>query len=368
MKLKNICEITSSKRIYASEYTKYGIPFYRSKEIIELANGSTPSLELFISQEKFNEIKMKFDVPQINDILLTAVGTLGVSYLVKDDKFYFKDGNLMWFKNIKNNVLPKYLFYYFNSSIFKNNLNTISIGSTQKALTIDKVKEIEVNIPNISIQQHIVDTIGSIDGLIESTNKKIEKISEILLKLFDRLPTSTGNKFSDVFTTWNGGTFSSKDYVDKSKHKLITIKNINGNGFDSSNPTYFQYDPKYEKFRLKIGDILLTMTGAYLGRTGIVDDNNCFLNQRILKVSSISPAFTYCFLLKNKDNIFNLGKGSAQQNLGLKETNNFNVDYSLESIESFKKYDIIIEMLIKNKIEIRNLNNLKQEYLKKFFG
>lgn len=159
MKLKNICEITSSKRIYASEYTKYGIPFYRSKEIIELANGSTPLLELFISQEKFNEIKMKFDVPQINDILLTAVGTLGVSYLVKDDKFYFKDGNLMWFKNIKNNVLPKYLFYYFNSSIFKNNLNTISIGSTQKALTIDKVKEIEVNIPNISIQQHIVDIL-----------------------------------------------------------------------------------------------------------------------------------------------------------------------------------------------------------------
>ena len=34
-KLENCCEVTSSKRIFYSEYVDNGIPFYRSKEIIE---------------------------------------------------------------------------------------------------------------------------------------------------------------------------------------------------------------------------------------------------------------------------------------------------------------------------------------------
>ncbi len=159
MKLKNLCEITSSKRIFANEYTKEGIPFYRSKEIIELSSGKNPTTELYISDEKYNEIKNKHTVPQENDILLTAVGTIGVSYLVKNSNFYFKDGNLMWFRNIKNNVLPKFLCYYFKSQKFLNEINTIAIGSTQKALTIDKVKEIEIYVPDLVEQQHIVDIV-----------------------------------------------------------------------------------------------------------------------------------------------------------------------------------------------------------------
>ena len=131
---------------------------------------------------------------------------------------------------------------------------------------------------------------------------------------------------------------------------------------------YFKYNEKYEKYRLNIGDILLTMTGAYLGRSGIVDDENCFLNQRVLKVSSVSNAFTYCFLQKNKDNIFNLGKGSAQQNLGLKELACFDVNYSTETIKEFTNYDLFIDNIVKYKITIRKLNNIKQIYLKKFFG
>lgn len=110
------------------------------------------------------------------------------------------------------------------------------------------------------------------------------------------------------------------------------------------------------------------MTGAYLGRSGIVDDENCFLNQRVLKVSSVSNAFTYCFLQKNKDNIFNLGKGSAQQNLGLKELACFDVNYSTETIKEFTNYDLFIDNIVKYKITIRKLNNIKQIYLKKFFG
>ena len=38
-KLGDLCQITSSKRIFSEEYVDTGIPFYRSKEIIEKALG-----------------------------------------------------------------------------------------------------------------------------------------------------------------------------------------------------------------------------------------------------------------------------------------------------------------------------------------
>ena len=74
VRLGEVAEITSSKRIFYSEYVEYGIPFYRSKEIIEFSKGNNPQNELFIDENKYNDIANKFGVPQANDILLTSVG------------------------------------------------------------------------------------------------------------------------------------------------------------------------------------------------------------------------------------------------------------------------------------------------------
>ena len=59
-KLGDICDITSSRRIFLNEYVKEGVPFYRSKEIIEKAKGNNISTELFITNERYDEIKRCF--------------------------------------------------------------------------------------------------------------------------------------------------------------------------------------------------------------------------------------------------------------------------------------------------------------------
>ena len=101
--LGEISTITSSKRIFQSEYTANGIPFYRTKEIKELANGKDVTTELFISEEKYNEVKTNFGIPMEGDILMTAIGTIGEIYIVEKDKnFYFKDGNVLWLKDFKS--------------------------------------------------------------------------------------------------------------------------------------------------------------------------------------------------------------------------------------------------------------------------
>ncbi|MBY0411869.1 MAG: hypothetical protein K2Q97_17510, partial [Burkholderiaceae bacterium] len=91
-----------------ADYVASGVPFYRSKEVIERAKGNSISTELFISHAQFDLIKQKFGSPRDGDILLTSVGTLGVPYVVRGDgDFYFKDGNLTWMRNFSKAINPQ---------------------------------------------------------------------------------------------------------------------------------------------------------------------------------------------------------------------------------------------------------------------
>ena len=154
IKLGDIAKISSSKRIFANEYQTGGIPFYRGKEIIEKHNGNKVSTELFISRERYEEIKAKFDVPKLGDILLSSVGTLGVSWLVDEEEFYFKDGNLTWLR-CNDKTTPEFLYLWLNSKEAQNQIDTMCIGSTQKALTIDMLRKFDVTLPSLEIQEKI---------------------------------------------------------------------------------------------------------------------------------------------------------------------------------------------------------------------
>lgn len=161
-KLGELLTITSSKRIFYSEYVSSGVPFYRSKEIIELRNTGTTSSELYISNERFEEINSKFGSPKEGDILMTSVGTLGVPYRVRaNDRFYFKDGNLTWFKDFKE-ISSSIIYTYIISKIGQEELASIAIGSTQQALTIQRLKNITFKFPpakEIKKHQKVFDDI-----------------------------------------------------------------------------------------------------------------------------------------------------------------------------------------------------------------
>lgn len=185
VKLGDCCEITSSKRIFYSEYADFGIPFYRSKEIIECSQGQSISEPLYITTQRYNEIKCKFGTPIAGDMLLTSVGTIGVPYIVKaTDKFYFKDGNLTWFRQFTNKLYSKYLFYWINSKEGASVLNNATIGSSQKALTISALKNIEITLPPIDYQRRIADILSAYDDLIENNRKQIKLLEEAAQRLY----------------------------------------------------------------------------------------------------------------------------------------------------------------------------------------
>lgn len=184
--IEQLCIVGSSKRVHLSDYVQQGVPFYRSKEVIELSSGKNISEQLFISPEKYSEIKSKFPVPQENDVLITAVGTIGEILVVKDPNFYFKDGNLIWLRNINFDIIDiDYLYYFLKSDLFQKTIKYNNIGAVQKALTIDFLKTVKITLPSLDNQRKLISVLKSIDKKLKINNQINQELEAMAKILYD---------------------------------------------------------------------------------------------------------------------------------------------------------------------------------------
>ena len=187
-RLEELGKITSSKRIFKREYVKSGIPFYRIKEVKELANNKRISTDLYITESRYSKIKDSFDVPREGDLLMTAVGTIGEIYVVKkDDVFYFKDGNILWFKNF-DSINPYFLKLVLLSFVEK--IKRLSVGSAYNALTIEKLEKHKIFIPPFSKQKSIVKKLDT----LSAKTKKLESIYQQKVSDLEELKKSVLKK------------------------------------------------------------------------------------------------------------------------------------------------------------------------------
>lgn len=186
MKIEDICKVSSSKRIFAREYVETGVPFWRGKEVTEHATGKNDSKGLFISVRRYNELKQTGNVPSDDDVLITAVGTIGSIYQIKheDLPFYFKDGNIIRLSNWNTErVNPTYVSLFLRSQIGQQAIKEVEIGSTQKALTIKDIAKVPILLPELKTQNDIAAAIGFIDAKIKIN----QQINKNLLELIDNI-------------------------------------------------------------------------------------------------------------------------------------------------------------------------------------
>lgn len=176
--LGQVCTLTSSKRVFAEDYADTGIPFYRGKEITLKQCGQPITEPLYIETSHFEELKQKYGIPICGDILITAVGTIGNSYLVQDEQFYFKDGNIIWLKDFSDE-LNYYVYDFMQTPIFKQLLEGICIGSTQTALTIVSLSKLSIRIADTFQIKQYTEKSQVLHTAIEHNTKEISKLFDI---------------------------------------------------------------------------------------------------------------------------------------------------------------------------------------------
>lgn len=183
VRVNDIFNVKSAMRIHQTDWQSSGIPFFRGRELVQLIKTGNVDFDIYISKELYEKNKEKGGVPRKNDILVTAVGTIGKSYIVKGTKpFYYKDAYILCFENIVN-IYPEYIKYCLDSPYMQNEIHRDSMATTVAQLTIIKAKEMLVPFPPLEEQHRIAAKIEEILPYIDQYDKAYTKL-EIFNKKF----------------------------------------------------------------------------------------------------------------------------------------------------------------------------------------
>lgn len=173
--LGDICKISSAKRVLQQDWKDSGIPFYRAREIAQLSNNEKVKDDLFITPELYSELKNKYGVPISGDLMISAVGTIGKVYIVKEtDCFYYKDASVICFSKKEKSIDSKYLKLCLESGFLQNQIYSQSTGTTVDTITINKAQEYLFPLPNITEQQRIVSKIEEFFLYLDTISSNLE--------------------------------------------------------------------------------------------------------------------------------------------------------------------------------------------------
>ncbi|MFA6518577.1 MAG: restriction endonuclease subunit S [Candidatus Shapirobacteria bacterium] len=305
-RLVDLYEITSSKRVFKSEWKSNGIPFYRAREIVKLAQNGFVNNELFISKEMFDKYSVKYGIPKEGDIMVTGVGTLGICYVVKNnDKFYFKDGNIIWLKK-KSDVITKFVEYAFKSDFLRKQIDN-SAGATVGTYTIIKAKNTIIPLPPLPEQIHIVeildDVFEDIKKVKENTEKNLQNFKDLFESYLDSIFNNPNGNFENKkikdIAEIKGGKRVPRGYKlknEKTKYPYIRVADFNNHGnIDLENIKYVDKNiyEQIKNYTISTKDLYISIAGT-IGKTGIIPQE---LEGANLTENSCKLVF--------KDNIYN---------------------------------------------------------------
>ncbi|MEB8487718.1 MULTISPECIES: restriction endonuclease subunit S [Acidithiobacillus] len=162
----DVSEVLMCKRIFADETNpNEGVPFYKIGTL-----GGVP--DAFISREKFEDYKSRYNYPRKNEVLITCSGTVGKCLPFDGKDAYFQDSNIVWLDNPTGEVSNEFLLMLL-SNVNWGRLNSTTItriyGPDLRGMAI-KYPEDEDE------QQRIASCLISLDALITSETQKLEAL------------------------------------------------------------------------------------------------------------------------------------------------------------------------------------------------
>ena len=242
--LGNVLDIWSAARVHKDEWTTFGVPFFRSSDVVSAYVGKD-NTKAFISFELYNKLSAISGEVRKDDVLVTGGGSIAIPYLVPNDKpLYFKDGDLLLLRdNSKNKVIGQFLYYFFISPGFRKYVASISHIGTISHYTMEQAKSTPAVLPKVDEQAAISNFFRTLDDTISLKKQQHEKTVNIkkamLEKMFPKKGTTapelrfegfTGAwecwEFKDVFSIRNESVSPEHYDVDVELENLVSNRGI----------------------------------------------------------------------------------------------------------------------------------------------
>jgi type I restriction enzyme, S subunit len=334
--------------------------------------------------------------------------------------------HVMIIRTNSNELCPYYLKYYLISRQLQSFLLTLaSAGATRNALTKSMIENLEIKIPDITVQKSISSFLRKFDKKIQKNrqeNETLEEISKALFKSwfidFDPVrakaegrTTGLSKEISDLFpdsfedselgeipSGWKieklghhinltkGKSYRSAE-LQESDSALVTLKSFQRNGGYREDGLK-EYIGSYKDEQIvSDGDLIVAFTDVtqaadVIGKPAIVIGNPNYSRLvisldvgviRVVPESVLTNAFIYFLMLSNRYASNSLGYTNGTNVLHLKKEAITEYDFCLPNNNSLLKIynDIsknMLEKVSKNSLENITLEKLRDTLLPKLIS
>lgn len=303
----------------------------------------------YISEEDYNKINER-SLVEINDVLYSMIGTVGLVYRV-DQQPNYAIKNMGLFK-IHDELKSKWLYYYLNSPKAKGKVLSMLSGSTQKFISLSNLRNLEIEFPqNIDDAKRIIKICESIDNKIKLNNEINNNLYELIKNNYEALISNFDWEEVELGTIAN--ITSGKRPVDKLETGAYPV--IGANGIMAyTNAFNFNED--------------LIITGR-VGTLGVVrryaeqiwaSDNTLVIQTKYLNyIENYMKTIDY----------YSLNRGSTQPLLTQGDLKKQIIMFNEEAVLRFEEENqIFIDKIKNNEKENKNLEQLRDTLLPKLMN
>lgn len=159
-----------------------GIPFVTISNITatnQFDFGDT----LFVPRDYYEGLDDKRRAKK-GDILYSVVGSFGIPVFMKEDKEFVFQRHIAILRPNKEQIVPRFLFYTMLTRDFYVKADAAALGAAQRTVSLTALRNMDIDIPEIDVQQRIVDVLAAYDDLIENNQRQIKLLEEAAQRLY----------------------------------------------------------------------------------------------------------------------------------------------------------------------------------------
>ena len=309
-----------------------------------------------------------------DDTFVARTGsTIGCNFFSKRDlNSVFNNGLIRLRTNSK--MIPRFLGYLVQTNDFRKYVNNVSMSSaTQPNIKINDLLDYDLVVPELDKQQHIVDTIGSVDDLIENYQSQSAKICSLLVKSLEKY-----NK-KCLFKEYNPKIIKSGIYMFDNSKEYIDTSSIEGiNNFQKGEIiTYTKRPSRANMQPLNNSVWFAKMKGSY--KVILVNNDFEIINKMILSTGfmgiiankELPLSLLFAIIISNEFTIQRDIHSVGTTMAGVNNETFINIEVPFLSYDERTSFEYInrpfIDKLSRLRIQINELKEIKNSLLKKYF-
>lgn len=253
-----------------------GVPFVTISNIVSNKLDFSDTMHVPMSYYENLDSKRR---AQPGDILYSVVGSFGIPVFIEDNAPFVFQRHIAILRPSSEVVLPKYLYYTMLSPIFYKKADIAAIGAAQRTISLTALRNMEIVVPSLDVQQKVIDLLAPYDNLIATNQKQIALLEEAAQHIYkewfidfhfpdyENTPIEDGvpkgwfyQPLSDVFDYVRGKSYTSSELSEDSGTLMVNLKNIRAfGGYKRNEEKRFTGDYK-ESQTLAPGDVVMGVT------------------------------------------------------------------------------------------------------------